>query len=184
MIKSKRLEGRSALITGAGRGVGAALARKLAADGAKVIVADLDQSPAEDTVNRIMEAGGEAAVFCGNVTDNDFGERVVDFMLDTFGGVDIIVNNAGYIWNSSIAKTSDEQWQAMIDCHATAPFRILRAAAAFIRSSAARELEDGTAFNRKVVNVSSIAGCYGGATQIGYYAAKAAQIGITKTLAK
>ena len=180
----RKLEGRSALITGAGRGVGAALAKKIAKDGAKVIVADLDRHPAEDTVSSIREAGGEAAVFCGNVMDSDFGERAIDFMLHTFGGVDIIVNNAGYIWNSSIGKTSDEQWQAMLDCHATAPFRILRAATAFIRSSAAKEKQEGTAFNRKVVNVSSIAGFYGGATQIGYSAAKAAQIGITKTLAK
>jgi 3-oxoacyl-[acyl-carrier protein] reductase len=105
-------------------------------------------------------------------------------MLGAFDGVDIIVNNAGYVWNSSIHKTSDEQWQAMIDCHATAPFRILRAAAPFIRRAAAEEARAGRVHYRKVVNVSSVAGIYGGATQIAYSAGKAAQIGITKTLAK
>ena len=98
-------------------------------------------------------------------------------MLDNYGGLDIIVNNAGYIWNSTISKTSDEQWDAMISCHATAPFRILRAASNFIKTAALREESEGNLFHRKVVNVSSIAGFYGGATQIGYSAGKAAMIG-------
>lgn len=178
------LRNRTALVTGAGRGVGAALAQRLARAGAAVIVADLDEAPATQTAAAITDAGGQASVFVGNVMESDYGERVIAFMLDSYGGVDIIVNNAGYVWNSSIHKTSDEQWQAMIDCHATAPFRILRAAADFIRTAAATEAREGRGYHRKVVNVSSIAGFYGGATQVGYSAAKAAQIGITKTLAK
>lgn len=178
------LEGRVALVTGAGRGVGAALAAKLGAAGAAVVAADLDQGPAEETAARITAAGGRAAPLAGDVTDAAFGERAIACMLDTFGGVDIIVNNAGYVWNSSIHKTSDEQWEAMMACHATAPFRILRAAAPFIREAAPREAAEGRGYHRKVVNVSSIAGLYGGATQIGYSAAKSAQVGITKTLAK
>lgn len=184
MGESQALQGRVALVTGAGRGVGAALAQKLANAGAAVVAADLDAEPAGETVSRIQAAGGTAAPFVGDVTEADYGERVIAFMLDAFGGVDIIVNNAGYVWNSSIHKTSDDQWQAMIECHASAPFRILRAAAPFIREAAAREAAEGRAYHRKVVNVSSIAGLYGGATQIGYSAAKAAQVGITKTLAK
>ncbi|MGR8919590.1 MAG: SDR family NAD(P)-dependent oxidoreductase [Gammaproteobacteria bacterium] len=184
MASSSPLAGRTALVTGAGRGVGRALALKLADAGAAVVVADLDAEPAAATVAAIEDAGGRAAPLTGDVTEPDFGERAIGFMRDAFGGVDIIVNNAGYVWNSSIHKTTDEQWQAMLDCHATAPFRILRAAAPFIREAARREQEDGSAFYRKVVNVSSIAGFYGGATQIGYSAAKAAQIGITRTLAK
>ena len=88
-------------------------------------------------------------------------------MLDSYGGIDIIVNNAGYIWNSTINKTSDEQWDAMLACHATAPFKILRAASNFIKHAATREESEGNFIHRKVVNVSSIAGFYGGATKIG-----------------
>jgi 3-oxoacyl-[acyl-carrier protein] reductase len=178
------LDGRVALVTGAGRGVGAALAQKLAGAGAAVVVADLDAEPAEAIAAAISASGGRSQALAGDVTDADFGERAIERMLDAFGGVDIIVNNAGYVWNSSIHKTTDEQWQAMLDCHATAPFRILRAAAAFIREAARTEEREGGAHYRKVVNVSSIAGLYGGATQIGYSAAKAAQVGITKSLAK
>lgn len=180
----KKLQDRVALVTGAGRGVGAELAKKLAAEGAAVVVADLDATPADSTVEEIRAQGGSAEALTGDVTDPDFGERAIELMLEAFNGVDIIVNNAGYVWNSSIHKTSDEQWQAMIDCHATAPFRILRAAAPFIRRAAAEEARAGRVHYRKVVNVSSVAGIYGGATQIAYSAGKAAQIGITKTLAK
>lgn len=184
MSHAGSLAERVALVTGAGRGVGAALARQLAAAGAAVVVGDLDAEPAEAVSAEICAAGGRAVALAGDVTATDYGERAVDLMLDAFGGIDIIVNNAGYVWNSSIHKTSDEQWQAMMDCHATAPFRILRAAAPFIRENARREAQEGTAHQRKVVNVSSISGLYGGATQIGYSAAKAAQVGITRTLAK
>ncbi len=180
----QKLQDRVALVTGAGRGVGAELAKKLAAEGAAVVVADLDATPADSTVEEIRAQGGSAEALTGDVTDPDFGERAIELMLGAFNGVDIIVNNAGYVWNSSIHKTSDEQWQAMIDCHATAPFRILRAAAPFIRRAAAEEARAGKAHYRKVVNVSSVAGICGGATQIAYSAGKAAQIGITKTLAK
>lgn len=181
---SEALSGRVALVTGGGRGVGAALAKRLATAGAAVVVADLDAAPAQQISTEIEQAGGRACALAGDVTAEDFGERAIQCMLDTYGGVDILINNAGYIWNTSIQKTSDEQWQAMLDCHATAPFRILRAAAPFIRKAAKREAEAGKTYHRKVVNVSSIAGMYGGATQIAYAAGKSAQLGITRTLAK
>ncbi len=179
-----RLDGRVALVTGAGRGVGAALAHTLSAAGASVVVADLDKQPAEEVAAALRATGGAASAFPGDVTEADYGERVVAHMLDHFGGVDILVNNAGYVWNSSIHKTGDTQWQAMLDVHATAPFRILRAAARFIRDAATREAEEGRSYHRKVVNISSVSGLYGSATQIGYSAAKAAMVGITRTLAK
>lgn len=178
------LQNRVALVTGAGRGVGKALAFKLSTAGANVVVSDIDEEPLVAVVDEIKKENGNAVALRGDVTDKEFGEAAIQCMLDNFGGVDIIVNNAGYIWNTSIQKTTDEQWQAMLDCHATAPFRILRAAGNFIRSAAREEELAGTTFHRKVVNVSSIAGFYGGATQIAYSAGKAAQIGITKTLAK
>lgn len=178
------LQNRVALVTGAGRGVGKALALKLSTAGANVVVSDIDEEPLAAVVDEIKKENGNAVALRGDVTEKEFGEAAIQCMLDNFGGVDIIVNNAGYIWNTSIQKTTDEQWQAMLDCHATAPFRILRAAGNFIRSAAREEELAGTTFHRKVVNVSSIAGFYGGATQIAYSAGKAAQIGITKTLAK
>ena len=105
--------------------------------------------------------------------------------LDGFGGIDIIVNNAGYIWNGAMHNHSDEQWQAMLEVHATAPFRILRAFAPWLRETARAEIaEQGAARCRKVVNVSSVSGTTGAATQIAYSAGKAAVVGITKTLAK
>ncbi|MEM7543873.1 MAG: SDR family oxidoreductase, partial [Pseudomonadota bacterium] len=165
-------------------GVGAALAKKLAQAGAAVVVADLDDGPASEVSQAINADGGKAVPLAGDVTGEDFGERAVATMIERFGGIDIIVNNAGYVWNTAVHKTSDEQWQAMLECHASAPFRILRAAAPFIREAAQREAKEGTARHRKVVNISSIAGIYGGATQIAYSAGKAAQIGITKSLAK
>ena len=180
----KKLEGKIALVTGSGRGIGQAIALKLASEGAKLVVNDLDAGPAEETIARIQALGSEAVSCVGDVTAPDFGARMVKSALDAFGGIDIIVNNAGYAWDGVIQKMSDEQWYAMLDVHATAPFRILRAASDFIRNAAKKEKDEGRGVNRKVVNISSIAGMYGNAGQMGYSAGKAAIIGMTKTMAK
>ena len=180
----KKLEGKVALVSGSGRGIGQAIAMKLASEGARVVVNDLDAAPAQDTIARIEAHDGVAVACIGDVTAADFGQRFVGTALERFGGLDIIVNNAGYAWDSVVQKMTDEQWYAMLDVHATAPFRILRAAAEPIRQMAKKEKEEGRAMARKVVNVSSIAGLYGNAGQLGYSAAKAAVIGATKALAK
>jgi 3-oxoacyl-[acyl-carrier protein] reductase len=179
-----KLLDRIAIVTGAGRGVGAATAELLAREGARLVVNDLDPGEADATVARIREAGGDAIALAGDVADPSFPEQLVQTTLEQHGGIDIIVNNAGYIWNSAIHNHTDEQWQAMLDVHATAPFRILRAFAPWLREQAAREAEVGSPRCRKVVNVSSVSGTTGAATQIGYSAGKAAVVGITKTLAK
>ena len=176
-----KLEGKVALVTGAGRGIGRAIAGKLWAEGARLVANDLDADPLEACVGAL---GAEALAFPGDVTEPGFGERFVEAALDRFGGLDIIVNNAGYIWNSSIAKTSDAQWQAMAEVHGAAPFRILRAAAPHLRATAAREREAGAITCRKVVNISSISGLGGAATQVAYAMAKASIVGLTRTLAK
>ncbi len=178
------LDGKVALVTGAGRGIGAAIARKLAASGAQLVVSDLDPDPAAATVAAIAARGGSATPLVGDVAAADFGERAVGAALETFGDLDIIVNNAGYIWNTAIQNMSDAQWYAMIDVHATAPFRILRAAQPHFRAAAKREAEAGAPKHRKVVNISSVSGVYGAATQFAYSAAKASLIGATRTLAK
>jgi len=180
----KKLEGKIAIVTGSGRGIGQAIAQKLASEGAKVVVNDLDSGPAEETIAKIRALGSNAASCLGDVTTPDFGARIVKAALEEFGGIDIIVNNAGYAWDGVIQKMTDEQWYAMLDVHATAPFRILRAASDFIRNASKKEKDEGRSVNRKVVNISSIAGMYGNAGQMGYSAGKAAIIGMTKTMAK
>jgi 3-oxoacyl-[acyl-carrier protein] reductase len=179
-----KLDGKVALVSGSGRGIGRAIALKLAGEGANIVVNDLDEAPALETIAAIEKSGGRAVACPGDVTAADFGERFVGAALDAFEGLDIIVNNAGYTWDSVIQKMTDEQFQAILDVHLTAPFRILRAAAEFIRASAKREIEDGRAVYRKVVNISSISGLYGNAGQINYAAAKSALIGLTKTMAR
>ncbi len=180
----KKLEGKVALVTGSGRGIGREIALKLARDGARVVVNDLDEKFANETVEAVRDAGSDALACIGSVTDKEFPERFVQGAIDVFGGIDIIINNAGYTWDSVVQKTTDEQWQAMIDVHMTAPFRILRAAAEFIRAKAKEEADSGREVFRKVVNISSLAGVGGNAGQIGYGAAKAGVNGITKTMCK
>ncbi|HUX27089.1 MAG TPA: SDR family NAD(P)-dependent oxidoreductase [Burkholderiales bacterium] len=180
----KKLEGKIAIVTGSGRGIGQAIALKLASEGAKLVVNDLDTGPAQETIAKIRALGSDAVSCDGDVTVPDFGARIVKTTLDAYGGIDIIVNNAGYAWDGVIQKMSDEQWYAMLDVHATAPFRILRAASDFIRNAAKKEKDEGRGVNRKVVNISSIAGLFGNAGQMGYSAGKAAIVGMTKTMAK
>jgi 3-oxoacyl-[acyl-carrier protein] reductase len=180
-----KLNGKVAIVTGSGRGIGRQIALKLAGDGAAVVVNDLDDDPCKQTVTDIEAAGGKAAGCPGSVTDDGFGERFVRTAVDTFGGLDIIVNNAGYTWDSVVQKMTDEQWDAIMDVHLKAPFRILRAAQPVIANAVKRAREAGEPVPcRKVVNVSSIAGLGGNAGQANYAAAKAGITGLTKTLAK
>jgi len=179
-----RLAGRVAIVSGSGRGIGRAIALKLASEGARVVINDLDEEPAHEVADLIRQAGGEASVCAGNVTEADFGARFVKKAVDAFGGLDIIVNNAGYTWDAVVQKMSDEQWYAMIDCHLTAPFRILRAAQPVIKALAQEEAARGASHHRKVVNISSIAGLTGNPGQINYASAKAGLVGMTLTLAK
>jgi len=178
------LTSKVALVTGAGRGIGRAIAEKLAACGAAVLVNDLDARPAEETAAGIGKAGGRAAALAGDVTRPEFPAQLVSRALEALGGLDIIVNNAGYTWDNVIQKMSDEQFQAMLDIHLVAPFRILRAAAGHIREQAKQEAAAGRRVMRKVVNITSIAGTDGNAGQAGYSSGKAGVIGLTRTMAK
>jgi 3-oxoacyl-[acyl-carrier protein] reductase len=178
------LDGKRALITGAGRGIGRAIAIKLAAAGAAVMVNDLEEGGARETEALVRSEGGCAEHLAGDVTAPDFPALLVDAALERLGGLEIIVNNAGYTWDSVIQKTSDEQFQAMLDIHVVAPFRILRAASQYLRERAKTEIAEGRRVMRKVVNITSIAGTDGNAGQAGYASGKAALIGLTKTLAK
>jgi len=181
---TRKLDGKVALVSGSGRGIGREIALKLASEGASVVINDLDAEPANQTVADIQAAGGKAVACVGSVTQADFADRFVQTALNTFGGLDIIVNNAGYTWDNVVQKMTDEQWEAMLAVHLTAPFRILRAASNFIREASRREAEAGTPVFRKVVNISSTSGVYGNAGQANYAAAKAGINGLTKAMAK
>ena len=179
-----QLEGKVALVTGSGRGIGRSIALKLAAEGARVVVNDVDVETAEAVSAQIKKGGGEAVTCNGSVSAPDFAERFIKSAMETYKGLDIIVNNAGYTWDSVIQKMTDEQWYAMIDVHLTAPFRILRAAQPVIRTLRKAEEAQGREIFRKVVNISSIAGLGGNAGQANYSTAKAGVIGLTKALSK
>ena len=179
-----RLDGKVALVTGSGRGIGRSIALKFASEGARVVINDLDAGPAEEVVAEIRAAGGQAIACAGSVTAPDFAERFVGAAVNEFKSLDIIVNNAGYTWDNVIQKMTDEQWYAMIDCHLTAPFRILRAAYPVLRDLNKADQAAGRRAVRKVVNISSVAGLFGNSGQVNSSTAKAGVLGMTQTLAK
>jgi len=181
---SDKLSGKVALVSGSGRGIGREVAHKLASEGASVVVNDLDADRANQVVTEMLARGSKAIACVGSVTDEGFGERFVKTAVDTFGGLDIIINNAGYTWDNVIQKTDDDQWYAMIDVHMTAPYRILKAAQPYIKKLHSRDKETGLDVFRKVVNISSVSGINGNAGQLAYAAAKAGVVGMTKTLCK
>ena len=179
------LEGKVAVITGSGRGIGRAAAELFARHGARVAVSDIDPAPAEETVAAIRNAGGEALCVAGDVTDSAFPDLLVNSAIDRLGGLDVIVNNAGYTWDAVIHKMTDKQWEEILAVHLTAPFRIIRAASSFLRETAKKEQQSlGRARARKIINVSSTSGTRGNAGQANYSSVKAGVIGMAKTLAK
>ncbi|GAA1395058.1 3-oxoacyl-[acyl-carrier-protein] reductase [Pseudonocardia kongjuensis] len=181
----KNLQNKTAVVSGSGRGIGREIALKLVAEGAAVVVNDLDAEPAKETVAAIEAAGGRATACVGSVTEDGFAERFVRTAVDSFGGLDIVVNNAGYTWDTVIQKMTDEQWDAILDVHLKAPFRILRAAQPVISAAVKSAVAAGEPVPcRKVVNISSIAGLGGNAGQANYAAAKAGITGLSKTLAR
>jgi 3-oxoacyl-[acyl-carrier protein] reductase len=179
-----QVDGRVAIVTGSGRGIGREIALRLVRDGAKVVVNDLDEGPAKETVDLITKMGGKAVACNGDVSAKDFGDRIVKTAVDAFGDCHIVVNNAGYTWDSVIQKMTDEQWYAILDVHLTAPFRVLRAFQQHFRVAVDKERAEGKRIVRKVVNISSTSGVNGNAGQSNYSAGKAGIVGLTKTLAK
>lgn len=179
------VEGKAAIITGSGRGIGAATAKLLARHGARVIISDLDEEPATETAAAIQSAGGQALVFCGNVTDPAFPAAIMQQAVQHFGGLDILVNNAGFTWDSMLHTMSDQQWETILGVHLTTPFRLARAAAAVMRAQAKAEIsQTGQAQARKIVNISSISATYGNVGQANYAAAKAGVVGLTRVIAR
>ena len=175
------LDGKVAIVTGSARGIGRATAGLLAEHGALVVVTDLDADVAEEAAAGIS---GETAVYGGDLTRDGVPEAIVQRAIDAFGQLDIVVNNAGYTWDGMAHKMSDEQFRAMLEIHTVVPFRLLRAAAPYMRDAGKAEKEEGREVFRKVVNVTSISGTQGNLGQVNYSAAKAGLVGLTKTLAR
>jgi 3-oxoacyl-[acyl-carrier protein] reductase len=174
------LAGKTAIVTGSARGIGRAAAELLAEHGARVLVTDLDGELAEQTAAEL----GNAVAFGGDLTGDGVPEAVVRAAIDSFGQLDIVVNNAGYTWDGMAHKMSDEQFRAMLEIHTVVPFKLLRAAAPYLRDAGKADREAGREVFRKVVNVTSISGTQGNVGQVNYSAAKAGLVGVTKTLAR
>jgi NAD(P)-dependent dehydrogenase (short-subunit alcohol dehydrogenase family) len=178
------LDGRVAIVTGAGRGIGRAHALELARQGAKVVVNDLGTSgagegsasePAHEVVAEIEAAGGEAVANGADVADFAQAEAMVRQAIETFGGLDILVNNAGFVRDRMLVNTSEEEWDAVIRVHLKGHFAPLRHAGAFWRA----ESKEGRQPVARVINTSSGAGMQGSVGQTTYSAAKAGIAGMT-----
>lgn len=187
---SRLLEGRVAIVTGAGRGIGRAHALELAAHGAKVVVNDYgvslagegtgEESPAQEVVNEIVGRGGQAVVNGADVADFTAAAAMVQQAIDTFGGVDILVNNAGFVRDRMLVNTSEEEWDAVIRVHLKGHFAPLRHAGAYWRA----EAKEGRQRAARVINTSSGAGLQGSVGQATYSAAKAGIAGLTLVAAQ
>jgi 3-oxoacyl-[acyl-carrier protein] reductase len=155
------LDGKAAIVTGSARGIGRATAELLVSQGAQCLINDLDGDVAEQASNELVQKA-----------------------IDSFGKIDIIVNNAGYTIDAPVHKMTDDQFQKMLDIHTIVPFRVIRAAAPHLREPAKKEREEGKEVFRKIVNVSSTSGTFGNAGQANYSSGKAGVVGLTKTIAK
>lgn len=177
----EELNGKVAIVTGAGRGIGEQAARMLADAGAHVVVSDRDGDEARAVVGTLATDG---SAHVADLTADGACDDLVGHAVGTFGRLDIVVNNAGYAWDGPLHKISDEQFQAMLDIHTVVPFRVLRAAAPHLREPAKKDLAEGREVFRKVVNVVSLAGVMGNAGQVAYAAGKGGAVGLTRALAK
>jgi 3-oxoacyl-[acyl-carrier protein] reductase len=167
------IDGRVALVTGAGRGIGAAIAARLVAEGASVLVNDLDAEAA----HQVAAGLGDAAVACGgSVASPVDADAMVARVLECFGPVDILVNNAGLTRDAMLHRMTDEAWDGVVDVVLRGAFNLCRAAATSLRRDVPH--------HRKVVNITSVNGIYGTVGNVNYCSAKAGLIGLTKTLAR
>jgi 3-oxoacyl-[acyl-carrier protein] reductase len=181
-----RLEGKVAVITGAGRGIGRATAIRFAREGAAVALNDLDAEPAEETASLVKEAGGEVLVSTDNTVELEQARRLMDSAAERFGKIDIVVNNAGITRDKTFHNLDDELWDFVLNVNLRTAFHSTLAAMPYLREVAKREIaEQGQpAYHRKINLTTSVAALTGNAGQANYTAAKGAIMALTKTLAR
>ncbi|WP_435593783.1 SDR family NAD(P)-dependent oxidoreductase [Nocardia sp. bgisy118] len=185
-LTSNLLEGQVAIVTGGSRGIGGATSAQLAANGAKVVIADVDKAKADEAVTEINDRYGSdtATAFVADLVQPGVCDELVSHTLTHHGGLDIVVNNAGYAWDGRVHAMTDDQFQAMLDIHLVAPFRLARACAPVFRAAAATDAANGLLRHRKTVMVSSMAGLIGLDGAANYASAKAGVLGLMRTLAQ
>jgi NAD(P)-dependent dehydrogenase (short-subunit alcohol dehydrogenase family) len=169
------VDGRVVVVTGAGRGIGRAHALAFAAEGAHVVVNDIGTGPAHEVVDEITSAGGEAVVNGDDIADWDGANSLIQTAVDTYGGLDVLVNNAGFIRGGDLADTSEAEWDAVVRVHLKGHFATLRHAAQYWRGQA----QLGAAVDARIINTSSAAGLQGSVGQANYSAAKAGIAALT-----
>ena len=170
-----KLDGKVAVVTGSGRGIGRATAALFAQEGASVVVNDIDPVPAEEAVKEIKAKGGKAVACVANITKADEAQKLMDTAVEKFGKLDILVNNAGITRDAMIHKITDAQWDIVVDISLKGAFNCIRAASKYM-------MKEG--HNGRIINTSSAVGLMGNIGQINYASAKAGLIGMTKTVAK
>jgi 3-oxoacyl-[acyl-carrier protein] reductase len=185
-LRSDLLAGRTAIVTGGSRGIGGATSTMLAANGAHVVIADVDETKAAATVAELNDAFGDdaASAFVDDLAATGACDRLVTHTLDRFGGLDVVVNNAGYALDGGVHSLSDEDFQAMLEIHVVVPFRLARACAPVFRDLARMDEADAVLRNRKTVMVSSGAGQWGLAGGANYASGKAGVLGLMRSLAQ
>ncbi len=175
------LEGKVAIVTGAGRGIGQQIAKKLASEGAKVAVVDLKPEWCEETVGLVQAAGSEACALGCNVAESAEVDACVKAVIEKFGKVDIMVNNAGITKDGLLMRMSDADWDAVLNVNLKGTFLFTRAVSRpMIKNKAA----DGTQVGGVIINIASVVGIMGNAGQANYTASKGGVIALTKTTAK
>jgi 3-oxoacyl-[acyl-carrier protein] reductase len=181
-----RLEGKVAIVTGAGRGIGRATALRLAQEGAAVVVNDVDPEPAEETAQAVKDAGGQAQVSTHNTVELAQAKQMTEAAANEFGKIDILVNNAGITRDKTFHNLDDQLWDFVLDVNLKTAFHSTLAAIPFMRDAAKQEMGQGgaPAYHRKINFTTSSAALTGNSGQANYTAAKGGIIGLTRTLAR
>ena len=170
-----KLAGKVALVSGSGRGIGRAVALKLAAEGAAIVVNDLDEAPANEVVEEIKAAGGEAIAVFGDCAETADADRLFKTAIDTYGDVNIMVNNAGFCRDKTIFGMSDDEFDSVVRVHLRGHFVNMRNVTAYWRG----KVKAGEEVYGRLISTSSEAAFYGSAGQPNYAAAKAGIIAMT-----